>query len=401
MTEYRDMLITKIDESKDKLNSLVSEINSDLKACVLQFTETINNKIKTLETNFSKQTDELEKLKKDLSDKKFDENNYMNVSITMNLAKQIKERDLRIKELEQRIKYNDESKSSINNESKVETTQENQVTEPIIVPEKKSTKISIKSKTAINDKSTSEPISEPIVELIVEPIVEEKPKKKITIKKQTKAEIAKEEARLAEAETSRLAEEASRIAKESSILAEEAVRLAEEEAQRKEAVRLAEEEKAIRLAEEEAQRKEAVRLAEEEKAIRLAEEEKAMRLAEEEKAVRLAEEEAQRKEEPKVVAKKKATEKATEKVTEKASEKSKTKEKSKEKSKEKTNDIPEKVEYPSDIPNIEDVEVLEYKNNDYYMDKLNNVFQMTNEQDIGIFIGVYNKTTKDLMYIQN
>ena len=361
MTEYRDMLITKIDESKDKLNSLVSEINSDLKACVLQFTETINNKIKTLETNFSKQTDELEKLKKDLSDKKFDENNYMNVSITMNLAKQIKERDLRIKELEQRIKYNDESKSSINNESKVETTQENQVTEPIIVPEKKSTKISIKSKTAINDKSTSEPISEPIVELIVEPIVEEKPKKKITIKKQTKAEIAKEEARLAEAETSRLAEEASRIAKESSILAEEAVRLAEEEAQREEAVRL----------------------------------------AEEEKAVRLAEEEAQRKEEPKVVAKKKATEKATEKVTEKASEKSKTKEKSKEKSKEKTNDIPEKVEYPSDIPNIEDVEVLEYKNNDYYMDKLNNVFQMTNEQYIGIFIGVYNKTTKDLMYIQN
>ena len=383
MTEYRDMLITKIDESKDKLNSLVSEINSDLKACVLQFTETINNKIKTLETNFSKQTDELEKLKKDLSDKKFDENNYMNVSITMNLAKQIKERDLRIKELEQRIKYNDESKSSINNESKVETTQENQVTEPIIVPEKKSTKISIKSKTAINDKSTSEPISEPIVELIVEPIVEEKPKKKITIKKQTKAEIAKEEARLAEAETSRLAEEASRIAKESSILAE----------------------KAVRLAEEEAQRKEAVRLAEEEKAMRLAEEEKAMRLAEEEKAIRLAEEESQRKEEPKIVAKKKVIEKATEKVgekvTEKASEKSKTKEKSKEKSKEKTNDIPEKVEYPSDIPNIEDVEVLEYKNNDYYMDKLNNVFQMTNEQDIGIFIGVYNKTTKDLMYIQN
>ena len=382
MTEYRDMLITKIDESKDKLNSLVSEINSDLKACVLQFTETINNKIKTLETNFSKQTDELEKLKKDLSDKKFDENNYMNVSITMNLAKQIKERDLRIKELEQRIKYNDESKSSINNESKVETTQENQVTEPIIVPEKKSTKISIKSKTVINDKSTSEPIGEPIVEpiveLIVEPIVEEKPKKKITIKKQTKAEIAKEEARLAEAETSRLAEEASRIAEEASRLAEEAMRLAEEEAQRKEAVR---------LAEEEAQRKEAVRL------------------AEEEKAVRLAEEEAQRKEEPKVVAKKKviekATEKATEKVTEKVGEKSKTKEKSKEKSKEKTNDIPEKVEYPSDIPNIEDVEVLEYKNNDYYMDKLNNVFQMTNEQDIGIFIGVYNKTTKELMYIQN
>jgi hypothetical protein len=400
MTEYRDMLITKIDESKDKLNSLVSEINSDLKACVLQFTETINNKIKTLETNFAKQTDELEKLKKDLSDKKFDENNYMNVSITMNLAKQIKERDLRIKELEQRIKYNDESKSSINNESKLEITQENQVTEPIIVPEKKSTKISIKSKTAINDKSTSEPIVEPIVEpiseSISEPIVEEKPKKKITIKKQTKAEIAKEEARLAEAETSRLAEEASRISKESSRLAEEAMRFAEE----KKAILLAEEEKAIRLAEEE----KAIRLAEEE-AVRLAEEEEAQR----KEAVRLAEEEAQRKEEPKVVAKKKATEKATEKVTEKvtdkatdkASEKSKTKEKSKEKSKEKTNDIPEKVEYPSDIPNIEDVEVLEYKNNDYYMDKLNNVFQMTNEQDIGIFIGVYNKTTKELMYIQN
>jgi len=42
-------------------------------------------------------------------------------------------------------------------------------------------------------------------------------------------------------------------------------------------------------------------------------------------------------------------------------------------------------------PIIDDVEVLEYNNNDYYMDKLNNVYQMTADQDIGIFIGVYDK----------
>jgi hypothetical protein len=53
------------------------------------------------------------------------------------------------------------------------------------------------------------------------------------------------------------------------------------------------------------------------------------------------------------------------------------------------------------MPNIEDVEVLELNNNEYYMDKFNNVFQMTISQDIGIFIGVYDKKIKDIMYIKN
>ena len=50
---------------------------------------------------------------------------------------------------------------------------------------------------------------------------------------------------------------------------------------------------------------------------------------------------------------------------------------------------------------MDDVEVLEFNNNDYYMDKLNNVFQITLEQDIGVFIGVFNKDTKEIMYITN
>ena len=66
-------------------------------------------------------------------------------------------------------------------------------------------------------------------------------------------------------------------------------------------------------------------------------------------------------------------------------------------------EIPKAIEvkYPDIIPNIEDVEVLELNKNDYYMDKLNNVFQMTVDQDIGIFIGVYNKDSKNIMFIQN
>ena len=97
--EHHDMLISKIEESKDKLSLIVTEISNDLKDCVIQFTETINIKLRIIESKFTEQSDELDKIKKELENKKFDDNNYMNVSITMNLAKQIKERDLKIKEL--------------------------------------------------------------------------------------------------------------------------------------------------------------------------------------------------------------------------------------------------------------------------------------------------------------
>jgi hypothetical protein len=43
------------------------------------------------------------------------------------------------------------------------------------------------------------------------------------------------------------------------------------------------------------------------------------------------------------------------------------------------------------------VETLEYNNELFYIDTKNNVYQMTDDEDIGIFLGVYNIKTKTLI----
>ena len=154
ISDNHDMLIAKIDLTNHKLSSIINEITIDLKDCVVQFTETINNKLKVIENKFNKQTEELAILKKDLENKSFDDKNYMNVSITMNLSKQIKERDLKIKELEQRIKFIENKKQlEIIPEVTPEIITKEVICEEVtpfeIIPEvikSKSKKISVKSK---------------------------------------------------------------------------------------------------------------------------------------------------------------------------------------------------------------------------------------------------------------
>ena len=64
-------------------------------------------------------------------------------------------------------------------------------------------------------------------------------------------------------------------------------------------------------------------------------------------------------------------------------------------------EIPIVVKYPDSLPTLNDVEVLEFKKTDYYMDKLNNVFQMTPDEDLGMFIGVYNKNKNEILYMND
>ena len=170
-----------IENYNNKLLNIVNEFTVDIKDCITQFTEMITLKL-------NKQTEELNKTKKELESKTFDESNYNNVSITMNLSKQVKERDNKIRELEQRIKFI-ENKSNIiitntitNSSNTVpveikevvnEVVKEEEVIveNKIIEVESKPIKNIKEIKKKNNTKKTSvvEPIVEPIT--IVEPIV--------------------------------------------------------------------------------------------------------------------------------------------------------------------------------------------------------------------------------------
>ena len=68
--------------------------------------------------------------------------------------------------------------------------------------------------------------------------------------------------------------------------------------------------------------------------------------------------------------------------------------------KDESNDIV--VMYPNSIPkSVEDVDTLEYNNEMFYMDINKNVYQMTEDEDIGVFLGVYNLKLNKIMPIKN
>ena len=58
------------------------------------------------------------------------------------------------------------------------------------------------------------------------------------------------------------------------------------------------------------------------------------------------------------------------------------------------------VKYPDIIADINDIEIFELNNVDYFMDKKNNIYQITEDQDIGIFLGVYDKTNNQIIYMK-
>ena len=74
LSESYDMIMLKIDDTKEKLNNIVNTFSEELKDCIFQFTTNINKKLIT-------QSEELEKLKTELKAKKFEDHNYNNVYI--------------------------------------------------------------------------------------------------------------------------------------------------------------------------------------------------------------------------------------------------------------------------------------------------------------------------------
>jgi hypothetical protein len=324
INDNNDILISKIEITNNKFNTIINEISIDLKDFIVQFTESLNDNIKSIESKFNKQNEELEKLKKELENKSFDDKNYMNVSITMNLAKQIKERDLKIKELEQRIKF-------------IENKKITEVISDVIIP-KEVIPVEIIPEEVIHE----EVIHEEVIPEEVIPEVTKSKSKKISLKNKKEDNI----------------ESLDKPPKKNT-------------------------KKPIKNEIEESKSVDSSKSVEESKSV---DESKS---ADESKSVDVEEEIV-------LVDDKKKSKKKSDSNKKKKTEIVDSKVDSKEDEKKEIID----VKYPEIIADINDIDIFELNNVDYFMDKKNNVYQITEDQDIGIFLGVYDKTNNQIIYMK-
>lgn len=115
ITDYREYLLSKIEFLKGSLTQVASSFGNELTSSIDEFSRKINGKLKIIDERFAKNSEELEAVRAELLSKKFDESNFNNVSMIRTLDKTIKERDLKIKELESRIRYLETNSSANGN----------------------------------------------------------------------------------------------------------------------------------------------------------------------------------------------------------------------------------------------------------------------------------------------
>ena len=89
----------------DFINTISDTFSNEITKFVKTFTNTMKQQFESIENKVKEQTDELNKLKDELKNKKFDEDNYTSVSVIKNQDKQIYELNNIIKNLENRIKF--------------------------------------------------------------------------------------------------------------------------------------------------------------------------------------------------------------------------------------------------------------------------------------------------------
>jgi len=408
-----------------------------------------------IDERFTKNSDELESLRAELLSKKFDESNYNNVSMIRTLDKTIKERDLKIKELESRIRYlegnavSSASANSANKDSQVQMQIKQKseqipiaakeinekpvqelipVAAPVIATESVKTEadkfkdapriidadgdvviaVSAKRSRSKTDKKKAEPASivSEVSSAPEEPaVVEEKPKKAVRkIKKASKVEKEEEpnaETVVSEPVVPEPAGEEVKVDANDINDAIEAQRLADEEVMRR-----AEEEATAEAAESERIAKEQ-RLADEEDKAK-AKAAAAVAELEKKKKTEVVKKSVIGKKEPKDI---KDTKDITKKITSKTAsassstiaevnppQSSKTKEANKETPKEKLKVASKvKTEYPDKLPELEDLDVITVSSEDYYCDKNNKaVYQMINGDDVGAFMGYYDSESETI-----
>ena len=360
LVDARETLIKKIDETQIILQSNIAETGGELKLLVNNITELFEKKLRLFESKYIKQSDELDKIKNELNTKKFDESNFNNVSWIKNQDTQIKERDNKIRELEGRIKFL-ETKASAVVKVAVPLVEE-VVVESVVKP-------------------VVEAVVESVVELEPEIIIETKAKGKSTSKKEPKVNAKKpikvkgaRESSVQQAEPSRGAEA---LVVEP---IEEVKEVHENSVQQAEPSRGAE---ALVVEEVNGARESSVQQAEPSRAAEAL----------------VVESKSKLKKEPKVTTKKPIKVKKTiesEPVAEPVAEPT-------------IKTVPIKGARGAEAlalkplvltSNIKDVDLLELDDVNYYKDKLDNVYQITEDEDIGIFLGIYDSSSNKIIPIQ-
>ena len=372
------------------ISTISSTFIDEINKFIITFTSTIKSQFEDVESKVKAQELEINKLREELNSKKYEEKNYTSVSVIKNQDKQIHELNNTIKTLESRLKYLEQRTSKDNSKESIK--------EPIksIIEDKKSIDIKVdhvEGTENIDNIDNTELVEEKIVEIITEPI----PVKKTAKKSSKKNSVEPVEPVVPVVDSSSnittppelIAEKPKRkIAIKKSIKNE--LPVINESIESIEAERI-EKAKADAELEKEAERIEVERI------------EKAKADAELEK-------EAERIEKAKADAEleKATTSKAKKSDTKKEKETKSSASVKKEKEKETKKPIEEKeeeekvvtieVKYPDTIPHLDTVNILELDNIDYYLDEItNNVFQITPSEEIGAFIGVYDKDSKKIM----
>jgi hypothetical protein len=444
ITEYRSFLLERIDALKGSLNHVASSFSSDLTNSLEEFSKRINTKLRTIEERFSKNCEELEAIRAELTSKKFDEANFNNFSMVRNLDKTIKERDLKINQLESRIRYLEANSHGASagasattevgatikkaTSSKGLTTKPESVVAaaPIAVHEQEPAPEPAKEK---EDKFKDAPRVQDADGDIIIAVSAKKPRAKVIKKTEhataTAHDIAAAAAATAEVEGEKPKKSARKpIKKASKIIIEDADVVSapipvkvehvpepevpiqpptvDDSIDAVEAQRLADDE-AMRLAEEEAL--EAERLAEKQEQQRLAEEEalEAELLAEE----LAAKAELEKKKKTETITKKPVIGKKDSKEVSQPAKKitSKTQVQAPapatatkiedEVAKPQANPAPTNRGYPDKLPEFEVLDVITVGGQDYYCDQRNQaVYQMINGDDIGAFLGYYDNRTE-------
>ena len=375
----------------DFVSSISATFVDEINKFITTFTNTIKQQFEDLENKVVIQTNEINKLKDDLKSKKFDENNYTSVSVIKNQDKQIHELSNTIKTLENRIKFLEmkaikepiiqniitpeldtpiTSNSSSNSSSHQATTFINKDVEinsdmienlhPVMKQEVELvSKLAIESETIptqiqthvpakkiikktgkkVNEEieqienSNTNELSDPIVPVDLDTVVE-KPKRKIPLKKPTKKDL--------------------KVKEEIKDEIKEEIKDEVNDANEIENQRLEDEKLAIEN----------------------------QRLEDEKLANDLKNKKLETKKEPKQTTKKDTKKEKEVKIEAKIEAKIETPE----------------VNYPDTIPDLDSVIILEFDNIDYYLDeKTNNIFQITEDEEIGIFIGLYDKDNKKIL----
>ena len=349
-------------------STFVDEINKFIKT----FTSTIKTQFEDVESKLKAQELEITKLREELNSKKYEEKNYTSVSVIKNQDKQIYELNNTIKTLENRLKFLEQKthigketnpiKSIIENKNPIDidivaentdTTETNNTTENTAILEEKLLEayketspepiaepiIVKKIVKKISKKTSVEPVIEPNSEITTEntETIIEKPKRKIAMKKSVKNEVPTINSDIAIDSTS----ESVKIESNTETNTETNTDTPEPECIVKENTIKTKKTDVKKDKEKEKETKPATSIKkdkEPKKPIEVKEEVK-------EEAISTIE-----------------------------------------------------VKYPDTIPHLDSVNILELDNIDYYLDDLtDNVFQITPSEEIGAFIGKYDKDSKKII----